>query len=261
VLSAKRRRTDTLSPQLMAQNSSSGLSYTRFRVVCFCFTCLCFSFSLTLLQRVRSCGTTRPDVAVRDHVQPVSANKRITACRGPRAEACAFLHPHNVTLCLRYDITTSQMLVTAFDFSNKDRRSNLQATVLTLNLTLLPMPHIVTLLQQVMTQLLDLGVVPIINENDAVSGKGGYQVRGSTIETANPFILKPISLLHYLRFLATHSATTTASHRWWRWRWGQTCACCSLMSTGCTTSRLAAMALGKLTCFIMIRDLLQVFIL
>jgi hypothetical protein len=27
-----------------------------------------------------------------------------------------------------------------------------------------------------MTQLLDLGVVPIINENDAVSGNGGYQV-------------------------------------------------------------------------------------
>jgi glutamate 5-kinase len=26
----------------------------------------------------------------------------------------------------RYDITTSQMLVTAFDFSNEDRRSNLQ---------------------------------------------------------------------------------------------------------------------------------------
>jgi hypothetical protein len=31
-------------------------------------------------------------------------------------------------------------------------------------------------MQQVMTQLLDLGVVPIINENDAVSANGGYQV-------------------------------------------------------------------------------------
>jgi glutamate 5-kinase len=29
-----------------------------------------------------------------------------------------------------------------------------------------------------MTQLLDLGVVPIINENDAVSANGGYQVQG-----------------------------------------------------------------------------------
>jgi hypothetical protein len=153
------------------------------------------------------------------------------------------------------------MLVTAFDFSNKDRRSNLQAIDLALFLPLLPMPHIVTLLQQVMTQLLDLGVVPIINENDAVSGNGGYQVRGTTIETENPFNLKPISPLQYLRFLATHSATTTASRRWWRWRWEPTCACCSLMSTACTTSRLAAMALGRSTCFIMIRDLLQVLIL
>ncbi len=31
-----------------------------------------------------------------------------------------------------------------------------------------------------MTQLLDLGVVPIINENDAVSANGGYQVRSSS---------------------------------------------------------------------------------
>ena len=50
------------------------------------------------------------------------------------------------TMFNQYDIATSQMLVTAFDFSNPDRRGNIQL---------------------VLSQLLDLGVVPIINENDA----------------------------------------------------------------------------------------------
>ena len=65
------------------------------------------------------------------------------------------------TMFNQYDIATSQMLVTAFDFSNPDRRGNIQL---------------------VLSQLLDLGVVPIINENDAVSANQGYQVN----QTLNP---------------------------------------------------------------------------
>jgi hypothetical protein len=44
----------------------------------------------------------------------------------PLRSCLAFIQRQTVTLCARYDISTSQMLVTAFDFSNADRRSNLQ---------------------------------------------------------------------------------------------------------------------------------------
>ncbi len=58
-----------------------------------------------------------------------------------------------------------------------------------------------------MTQLLDLGVVPIINENDAVSANGGYQVQG----------LNPQPLQHSSRTIppttaALNPQTTTPQH-------------------------------------------------
>jgi delta-1-pyrroline-5-carboxylate synthetase len=49
-------------------------------------------------------------------------------------------------------VATSQLLVTAFDFTSPERRENIR---------------------HVITQLLALGIVPIINENDAVSANQG----------------------------------------------------------------------------------------
>lgn len=63
------------------------------------------------------------------------------------------------TLFSQYDIPTSQLLVTAFDFTSPERRTNIQ---------------------YVITQLLALGLVPIINENDAVSANQGYQLFGNS---------------------------------------------------------------------------------
>ena len=59
----------------------------------------------------------------------------------------------------QYDVATSQLLVTAFDFTSPERRENVQ---------------------HVITQLLSLGIVPIINENDAVSANQGYQTFGNS---------------------------------------------------------------------------------
>ena len=63
------------------------------------------------------------------------------------------------TLFSAYDITTSQILVTAFDFTSPERRRNIQ---------------------YVISQLLSLGIVPILNENDAVSANQGYQLFGNS---------------------------------------------------------------------------------
>jgi delta-1-pyrroline-5-carboxylate synthetase len=63
------------------------------------------------------------------------------------------------TLFSQYDITTSQILVTAFDFTSPERRRNIQ---------------------YVISQLLSLGIVPILNENDAVSANQGYQLFGNS---------------------------------------------------------------------------------
>ena len=52
----------------------------------------------------------------------------------------------------QFDIATSQLLVTAFDFTSEDRRRNVQSVI---------------------SQLLMLGIVPIVNENDAVSANQG----------------------------------------------------------------------------------------
>ncbi len=56
------------------------------------------------------------------------------------------------TMFNQYDVATSQLLVTAFDFTSPERRKNIT---------------------YVITQLLSLGIVPIINENDAVSANQG----------------------------------------------------------------------------------------
>lgn len=59
------------------------------------------------------------------------------------------------TMFSSYDVATSQLLVTAFDFTSEERRRNVQ---------------------HVISQLLSLGIVPLINENDAVSANQGYEI-------------------------------------------------------------------------------------
>lgn len=57
------------------------------------------------------------------------------------------------TMFSQFDITTSQLLVTSFDFTSPERRRNIQ---------------------YVISQLLALGIIPLLNENDAVSANQGY---------------------------------------------------------------------------------------
>lgn len=57
------------------------------------------------------------------------------------------------SLFTQMEITPSQILLTQHDFQDKDRLTNLSYTI---------------------ERLLSLGIVPIINENDAVSGNKGY---------------------------------------------------------------------------------------
>jgi len=57
----------------------------------------------------------------------------------------------------QYDVATSQLLVTSYDFTSPDRRRNIQ---------------------YVLSQLLALGIVPLVNENDAVSANQGYDTFG-----------------------------------------------------------------------------------
>eukprot|EP00904_Undaria_pinnatifida_P000516 jgi/Undpi1/10465/HiC_scaffold_29.g12915.m1 len=61
------------------------------------------------------------------------------------------------TLFAQCDVATSQLLVTEFDFRTPERRRHLRYTTST---------------------MLKLGVVPILNENDAVSGNEGYELDG-----------------------------------------------------------------------------------
>jgi len=63
------------------------------------------------------------------------------------------------TMFQQFDIPTSQVLVTAFDFTSPERRRNIQ---------------------YVLSQLLALGIVPLLNENDAVSANQGYQLFGNS---------------------------------------------------------------------------------
>lgn len=59
------------------------------------------------------------------------------------------------TMFTQYDITISQLLVTAFDFTSAQRRGNITSVI---------------------ADLLACGVVPILNENDAVSANQGYKM-------------------------------------------------------------------------------------
>lgn len=63
------------------------------------------------------------------------------------------------TMFSQFDITTSQLLVTSFDFTSPERRRNIQ---------------------YVICQLLALGIVPLLNENDAVSANQGYDNFGNS---------------------------------------------------------------------------------
>ena len=59
------------------------------------------------------------------------------------------------TMFTSYDVATSQILVTSNDFTSLERRRNIQ---------------------YVISQLLAMGIVPLINENDCVSANQGYAV-------------------------------------------------------------------------------------
>lgn len=63
------------------------------------------------------------------------------------------------TMFNQFDLTVSQLLVTSFDFTSPERRKNIQ---------------------HVISQLLALGIVPLLNENDAVSANQGYETFGNT---------------------------------------------------------------------------------
>jgi len=63
------------------------------------------------------------------------------------------------TMFSQFDITISQILVTSFDFTSPERKQNIQ---------------------YVISQLLALGIVPLLNENDPVSLNQGYQTFGNT---------------------------------------------------------------------------------
>jgi delta-1-pyrroline-5-carboxylate synthetase len=63
------------------------------------------------------------------------------------------------TMFNQFDITVSQLLLTSFDFTSPERRRNVQ---------------------HVISQLLALGIVPLLNENDAVSANQGYETFGMT---------------------------------------------------------------------------------
>jgi glutamate 5-kinase len=54
----------------------------------------------------------------------------------------------------QFDVQTSQLLVTAFDFTSPERRRNIQ---------------------YVISQLLAHGIIPLLNENDAVSASQGLK--------------------------------------------------------------------------------------
>lgn len=61
------------------------------------------------------------------------------------------------TMFRSFDMSTSQLLLTCYDFMDQKRKTNIQ---------------------HVLTQLLAAGIVPILNENDAVSANQGYNTFG-----------------------------------------------------------------------------------
>lgn len=77
------------------------------------------------------------------------------------------------TMFNQFDIPTSQVLLTAFDFTSPERRRNVQ---------------------YVISQLLSLGIVPLLNENDAVSANQGYKLFGDSTFSDNDSLAALISI-------------------------------------------------------------------
>eukprot|EP01041_Mallomonas_annulata_P007789 gene7789-15932_t len=76
------------------------------------------------------------------------------------------------TMFSQYDVSTSQLLVTCFDFENEERRKNIKGVLL---------------------DLLSHGIVPVINENDAVSANQGYKLFGNDTFSDNDALAAIIS--------------------------------------------------------------------
>lgn len=76
------------------------------------------------------------------------------------------------TMFGQYDLPTSQLLVTCFDFDNEERRKNIKG---------------------VLEDLLSHGIIPIINENDAVSANQGYKLFGNDTFSDNDSLAAIVS--------------------------------------------------------------------
>lgn len=98
-------------------------------------------------------------ISQKDPVQPLGeATKKSynSACAAAGQLGLMSLYE---TMFNQFDVCTSQLLVTSFDFTSPERRRNVQ---------------------HVISQLLNLGIVPLLNENDAVSANQGYETYGMT---------------------------------------------------------------------------------
>lgn len=112
----------------------------------------------SILRQSMSDLITQKSPAVNGSGIPISNNKVSfnSACAAAGQIGLMSLYE---TMFNQFDITTSQVLLTAFDFTSPERRRNVQ---------------------YVISQLLALGIVPLLNENDAVSANQGYQLFGNT---------------------------------------------------------------------------------
>jgi hypothetical protein len=109
------------------------------------------------------------------------------------------------TLFNQRDVATSQLLVTEFDFRTPERRRHVRYTIST---------------------MLKMGIVPILNENDAVSGNEGYTKVGSAPMAQ---AARLTSKFHCLTLRACslgrtdHSVTMMVWQLWLQNRWVQSC--------------------------------------
>ena len=92
-------------------------------------------------------------------------------------------------------VTAAQVLLTQEDLGDRDRALCVRTTLM---------------------RLLELGTVPILNENDSVSVR-------ELVEHQAPATRGGMAWPAAAR---RRSATTTGCRRWWRWRWTPTCWCC-----------------------------------
>jgi len=76
------------------------------------------------------------------------------------------------TMFSQYEVPTSQLLVTCFDFDNDERRNNIKC---------------------VLQDLLSHGIVPVINENDAVSANQGFKIFGDDTFSDNDSLAAIVS--------------------------------------------------------------------